>query len=108
LGDGIKLHRTRYLTQCRIKGGRELHASDLAGWISLSEESRARHLFKEQAGVSFKRYLKWLKTMEAVKYTCTANSNLTEAAHMAGFSDSAHLSRTFKEMFGLSPSSIFK
>jgi AraC-like DNA-binding protein len=95
------------ITHCRIKGGRELHTSDLAGWTSLSK-SRARHLFKEQTGVSFKRYLKWLKTMEAVKYACTANSNLTEAAHMAGFSDSAHLSRTFKEMFGLSPSSIFK
>jgi AraC-like DNA-binding protein len=32
--------------------------------------------------------------------------NLTEAAHSAGFSSSAHLSSAFRQMFGLSPSSL--
>lgn len=32
--------------------------------------------------------------------------SLTEAAHGAGFSDSAHLSRTFRRMFGVSAASL--
>ena len=32
--------------------------------------------------------------------------SLTEAAYEAGFSSSAHLSSTFREMFGLAPSSL--
>ncbi|MBT9527048.1 MAG: helix-turn-helix domain-containing protein [Rhizobacter sp.] len=30
----------------------------------------------------------------------------TQAAHEAGFSDSAHLTRTFKRMFGLNPAAL--
>ena len=33
-------------------------------------------------------------------------ASLTEAAHEAGFADSAHFSRTFRRMFGLAPSSL--
>jgi len=31
---------------------------------------------------------------------------LTEAAHGAGFSDSSHLSRTFRRMFGIAADSL--
>jgi len=33
---------------------------------------------------------------------------LTQAAHEAGFSDTAHLSRTFMDMFGVNPSTVLK
>jgi AraC-like DNA-binding protein len=32
----------------------------------------------------------------------------TEAAHETGFADSAHLSRTFRQMFGISPAMLIR
>jgi AraC family transcriptional regulator len=61
---------------------------------------RARHLFVEQTGLPFRTYLLWLRIMKAVG-AFAGGSSLTEAAHEAGFADSAHFSRTFRRMFGL-------
>ena len=36
----------------------------------------------------------------------SAGSSLTDAAHGAGFSDSSHLSRTFRRMFGVAADSL--
>jgi AraC-like DNA-binding protein len=44
--------------------------------------------------------------MAAVMRVLTTGANLTEAAHSAGFSSSAHLSTSFRRMFGVSPSEI--
>jgi AraC-like DNA-binding protein len=62
--------------------------------------SRVRHLFVEQTGLPFRTYLLWLRIMKAVSIFADGGS-LTEAAHEAGFADSAHFSRTFRRMFGL-------
>jgi AraC family transcriptional regulator len=62
--------------------------------------SRLRHLFVEQTGLAFKTYLLWLRLMRALEIYAGGRS-LTEAAHGAGFSDSAHFSRIFKRTFGL-------
>jgi AraC-like DNA-binding protein len=35
-----------------------------------------------------------------------AGEPLSSAAHQAGFADAAHLSRTSKRMFGISPSTL--
>lgn len=73
--------------------------SDAARAVGLSP-SRASHLFVEETGVPFRTYVLWLRLVRAVD-AHTRGANLTEAAQQAGFSDSAHLSRTFKRMFGL-------
>ncbi len=78
----------------------------IAETIGLSE-SRLIHLFKEQVGVPIRRYLMWLRLIEAVKSILDGYS-LLDAAHNAGFADYAHMSRTFKKMFGNPPSMIFK
>jgi AraC-like DNA-binding protein len=44
--------------------------------------------------------------MAAVMRTIAAGGSLTEAAHAAGFSSSAHLSSTFRRMFGLRASDL--
>lgn len=67
--------------------------------------SRTRQLFVEQTGLSFRTYLLWLRLERAVERFANGAS-LTEAAHAAGFADSAHLSRTFRRMFGISAASL--
>jgi AraC family transcriptional regulator len=62
--------------------------------------SRLRHLFVEHTGLAFKTYLLWLRLMRALQVYAEGR-NLTEAAHAAGFADSAHFSRIFKRTFGL-------
>ena len=68
--------------------------------------SRLRHLFREQVGISIQHYILWIKLMTALA-AVLRGASLTEAAHEACFSDSAHFSRTFRQMFGIKPSEVF-
>lgn len=68
--------------------------------------SRFLHLFKEQTGITYRRSQLWAKLIIAIQLLGT--QTLTEIAHLAGFSDSAHFSRTFKESFGFSPHGFLK
>jgi len=77
---------------------------DAARHVGLSS-GRARHLFVEETGLPFRTYLLWLRLNRAVELYSDGRS-LTEAAHGAGFSDSAHLSRTFRRMFGVSADTL--
>jgi AraC-like DNA-binding protein len=45
----------------------------------------------------------WLRLRIAITRV-QAGDDLTVAAHAAGFADSAHLTRTCRDMFGLPPS----
>lgn len=67
--------------------------------VFLSPE-RLRHLFAEHTGLPYKTYMLWLRMNRALGEYASGRS-LTEAAHAAGFSDSAHLSRVFRRTFGL-------
>jgi AraC-like DNA-binding protein len=80
--------------------------SSLAAAVQLSP-SRLVHLFNEQMGVSLRRYVLWLR-LRRVVFCLGTGRTLTDASHEAGFADSAHLCRTFKSMFGLSISSLFR
>ena len=77
---------------------------EAAAHVGLSS-GRARHLFVESTGLPFRTYLLWLRVTKAVDLF-SAGASLTDAAHVAGFSDSSHLSRTFKRMFGISADSL--
>jgi AraC family transcriptional regulator len=73
--------------------------ADAATIVNLSPD-RLRHLFVQQTGLSFRTYLLWRRLLKAVA-AFTNGESLTDAAHVAGFADSAHLSRTFRRMFGV-------
>lgn len=66
---------------------------------------RLRHLFVQETGGPFRAYVLWLRLNVAIECSM-AGGSWTEAAHEAGFADSAHLSRTFKRMFGMNPATL--
>lgn len=84
--------------------GDRLTLDDAAAVAGLSA-SRLSHLFVEQTGLSFKTYRLWIRLTRAVGLMAEGLT-LTAAAHEAGFSDSAHFSRTFRRMFGVAPASL--
>ncbi|NOT58456.1 MAG: helix-turn-helix transcriptional regulator [Deltaproteobacteria bacterium] len=88
----------------RANTDRRMTIAEAAAAVALSP-SRLAHLFRAHMGLAVRRYLLWLRLAEALqKITCGVS--LTVAAHAAGFADSAHLSRTFRRMFGLVPSML--
>jgi AraC-like DNA-binding protein len=78
---------------------------ELAAAVELSE-SRFTRLFNETMGLSLRRYVQWLR-LRHVAFCIAIGQTLTTAAHDAGFADLAHLSRTFRSMFGLPISTFF-
>lgn len=75
--------------------------ADAASAAALSP-GRFRHLFVQETGTPFRAWLLWLRLNVAIE-AAMAGASWTEAAHEAGFADSAHLTRTFKRMFGINP-----
>lgn len=68
-----------------------------AAHLSLSQLER---LFSHQLGLPVRRLVLWRRLRVALQLAL-AGSTLTEAAHGAGFADSAHFSRTMKQLFGV-------
>jgi AraC family transcriptional regulator len=79
-------------------------APAMAARLGLSA-SRFVHVFRDTTGIPYRRYLLWLRLITAVGAMARSRS-LTEVAHAAGFADSAHMSRTFRRMFGIAPSAL--
>ncbi|MGW5439601.1 helix-turn-helix transcriptional regulator [Nocardia asteroides] len=81
-----------------------VRTGEVAARVGLSA-SRLTHLFTAQVGLPLRRYILWLRLMSAVELA-RAGHDLTTIAHTAGFADSAHLTRTCREIFGLPPSAL--
>lgn len=80
---------------------------DIAKYVGLSE-SRLRHLFTEQIGISLTAYILWIRIKVALREMLKPDATLSDAAHQAGFADHAHFTRTFQRMFGVSPSLLLQ
>lgn len=84
-----------------------IQVNDIARYVSLSE-SRLRHLFTERVGIPLTKYILWVRMKVALRAMLRPGVTLSEAAHQAGFTDHAHFTRTFRRMFGVSPSLLLK
>lgn len=96
----------------RVLGG--IRASDdlrvsleTAASVACLSPSRFAHLFKEQVGLPFRRYMLWRKLTRAM-LAIGRQGTVAAAAHAADFADAAHLTRTFHQMFGLPPSVLMR
>jgi AraC-like DNA-binding protein len=76
----------------------------LAGISGLSQ-SRFMHVFSESMGTPLRPYVLWLRLQRACCDLMTGAS-ITAAAYDAGFSDAAHLTRTFRRMLGMTPTDL--
>lgn len=93
---------TRVLGAIRTSDELRMSIEDAAAMAFLSP-SRFAHLFKQQVGLPFRRYMLWRKLTRAM-LVIGREHTISTAAHEADFADAAHLTRTFYQMFGLPPS----
>jgi AraC family transcriptional regulator len=69
--------------------------------------TRFAHLFKDQVGLPFSRYMLWRKLTRAM-VAIASEDTIAAAAHAADFADAAHLTRTFYQMVGMAPSVLMR
>lgn len=97
---------TRVLTAIREADDLRMSIEDAAATVFLSP-SRFAHLFKQQVGLPFRRYMLWRKLARAVLMIGREGA-ISTAAHASDFADAAHLTRTFYQMFGMPPSVMMR
>jgi len=81
-----------------------LSIESLAKKVELSVP-RLTQLFRIQTGLAIRRYRLWHRLFRSLA-DLTVNSSLTNSAIKAGFSDASHFNRTFKSMFGMTPTNL--
>jgi len=79
--------------------GDDLPSVSMAASEAGLSTSRFQHVFKAEVGVSFRRYLCWLRMRTAVR-DVVDGYNLTTAAHAAGYYDQSHFAHEFRRIFG--------
>ena len=86
----------------------DLHISlEIAADKAFLSPSRFAHLFRQQVGLPFSRYLLWRKLTRAM-VAIASERTISAAAHAADFADAAHLTRTFYQMVGMAPSVLMR
>lgn len=96
----------RAINIIQLEPDRPISQEALAATVGLSA-SRFRHLFSEHSDIPFRRYRMWRRAIAAMSSLHKVD-NLTYAAMEGGFTDSAHFSHCFQDIFGVRPSLVFK
>jgi AraC-like DNA-binding protein len=98
--------RLIYILRKLIENPEEtINVDELALGIGMSS-SWLQHEFKNVVGLPLRAFRKWFRIKSAV-IALKQGASLTEAALVAGFYDQAHFTNVFREVFGISPSTIF-
>ena len=97
---------TTVLSAIRTRDDLRISLDDAAGLAFLSP-SRFAHLFKDQVGLPYSRYMLWRKLTRAM-VAIASERTIAAAAHAADFADAAHLTRTFYQMVGMAPSVLMR
>lgn len=100
--DRISLKMRAALTDLTAEPMVRMSQDELAKRLGL-ERTKALRLFKESAGTTFRQFKRWTGLQHAARLI-VAGTLVRTAAMDAGFADTAHLTRTFKQCFGLTPS----
>lgn len=104
----VKIHprvrRVLKYVRENLSWGADLSLKTLADVSDLSP-SRLMHVFTASVGVPVRPYILWLRLQRA-SYELMNGVTVTETAHIAGFSDAAHLTRTFRRMLGTTPTDL--
>ena len=84
----------------------KIYIDQIAELVYLSS-SRLSHLFKEETGLTVRQFVlhrKLVKSLQAMY----EQHNFTESSLIGGFTDQPHFTKTFKNAFGIKPSSSRK
>lgn len=91
----------------RIKQDPNSHTSaEACAVASHLSVSRFLHLFKAEVGSPFRSFRTWQRA-RSVLYYVTQSSNLANIALDVGYPDSTHFSHSIRQVYGLTPKSIF-
>jgi AraC-like DNA-binding protein len=94
------------LERARAADDLRLSLDAAAAAVHLSA-GRFAHLFKEQLGLPFSRYMLWRKVTRAM-LAMGSERTLAAAAQRGDFADAAHFTRTFLQHFGMPPSVLMR
>lgn len=83
---------------------RSFRVSEVASHVCLSE-SRLRYLFKSQIGQPIQNFIQWMRVVDSLNMVLKGKQ-VTQSAIDAGFWDGAHMSRSYQQLLGISPSKI--
>jgi len=95
----------KVLRHLRSSGPHSDESLEALAAVARLSPSRFMHVFTEQVGIPLRPYLRWLKLERAALVLATGASS-SDAAHVAGFADAAHMARSFRAMLGTTPSAI--
>ena len=108
-GDALVMPRRR--VDRRVLGALDalehstVSVTEAAAQVGLSD-SRLTHLMSDALGAPPRAFRVWFKLRRAIGEVMRESVTLTEAAHRAGFADSAHLTRTCKQLTGVRPAQM--
>lgn len=94
----------RALALLEQAGADSMTGQVLAQAVGLSF-SRFLHLFKDSVGVPLRTFRSWKRARSWLKYV-TQETRLTDIAYTTGYPDSAHFSRSVRQVFGLQPKDV--